>query len=219
MSNVFIFLLAGVFATAMVLAVRQQRQGDQRILPISRFAARRGWKYRSSVELAALPQLAQFELFSTGHTSSSRNLVTGEVDGLHVALFDHHYVTGHGKSTRTWLQTVAMVNAPFDLPEFTARPEGLFASVATVFGYQDIDLDRHHEFSDRFLLRGHDVAAIQERFSGDVADYLAGKAPCCVAGNGSVLLFWRTGGFVKPEDLDTLVDDATGLARCFSQTR
>jgi len=104
--------------------------------------------------------------------SRSKNIAYGRLDDVEVMLFDYAYTTGSGKNRSTHHQTVAFFQSDaLDLPEFVARPEGLFDKIGQVFGYQDIDLPMHPEFSRRFILRGADEGRIRDAFTPEVARY------------------------------------------------
>ena len=152
-----ILVIGGVFAFLAVVwsvGVKLEKKRRERLR-----AAPRRWGSASptSTTRACSRGFTGFNLFQHGRSRRIRNIAYGRVDDVEVMLFDYSYVTGSGKNRRTHDQTVGFFQSDaLLLPEFVARPEGLFDKIGQVFGYQDIDLPMHPEFSRRYILRGTD---------------------------------------------------------------
>jgi hypothetical protein len=141
-----------------------------------------------------------FNLFSHGRSRTIKNVAYGRVDEAEVMVFDYTYTTGSGKNRRTHHQTVAFLQSDaLDLPEFVARPEGLFDKIGQVFGYQDIDLPLHPEFSRRYILRGADEGRIRDAFTADVARHFEANPGMSIEAKADRFILYRPGRRLKPE--------------------
>ena len=182
-------------------------------------AERMGWSFAAQADFGAVPGVDRFELFTWGRAREIRNLCRAQLGDRQVAVFDYRYVTGSGKSRRSWDQTVVHVQSPqLRLPRFALRPEHVFHKIGGLFGYRDIDLDADPEFSRRYLLRGEDEPAIRAAFGPGVLDFYDRNPKCCTEAAGADLLFWRTSRRVAPEDVSSFVDLALALADRFEAT-
>lgn len=205
----------GLLVGIVLWALRVERE---RTAALREVAGRLGWSFREKAGMEVIPQAARFELFEQGHSRKVRNFMAGTLEGARAAVFDYAYTTGGGKSQATWNQTVACVyRKDVELPLFSLRPEHLFHRFGQVFGYQDIDLERHPVFSDAYLLRGPDEAAVRGAFPPAVVEFFESREKLCATGAGPVLYLWRTGKRVKPEEVEAHLAEAADLAARFPQ--
>ena len=182
-------------------------------------AGRMGWAYRDTVPFDTIPKLDRFELFTQGRSRKLTNLMTSPAGEPRAVLFDYTYTTGGGKSQSTHRQTVFYaVSDTMDVPTFSLRPQHFFHSIAKVFGYQDIDLERRPVFSDMFLLRGDDEVRVRNAFGGAVAEFFEMHPGVCAAGVGGEMLYWRPGKRVGGDDIESFVREGMELAGRFRPT-
>ena len=112
--------------------------------------------------LASLPG---FEVFKKGHSRDASNVMTGETDRVKLIIFDYKYTVGGGKSSSTHSQTMAVAelgNAHH--PKFSLGHESFFDKLGEIVGFKDIDFPENKRFSDRYLLKGSDEAAVRAAF-------------------------------------------------------
>src|SRR5262245_8598740 len=125
---VFSFILFGVFAVvAMVVYAISYVRRKQRTEALAGLAETLGLSFSPDGNEGVLADLDWCELFSRGRGQGVLNLMRGSNEGREVAVFDHLYVTGHGKHSHTWRTTIAWLQ--FDgppLPGFSLRPEGMW---------------------------------------------------------------------------------------------
>jgi hypothetical protein len=217
MGTAAIVILGSLLAFGGGLLLRQQ-SGQQRTAELRAVAKRRGWGFRDEVPFDTIPDLERFELFRPGRRKELSNLMTSPADGPRFVVFDYAYTTGGGNSQRRHRQTVVYTtHDELSLPSFSLRPEHFFHRVAGAFGYQDIDLDGHPEFSRLFLLRGENEAAVRAGFNDRVAEFLERRPGTCAAGIGRELLYWRAGRRARPEEVDGLVEEGLELAARYVQ--
>jgi hypothetical protein len=88
----------------------------------------------------------------------------------------------------------------------------MFDRIGQVFGYQDIDLPMHPEFSSRFILRGVDEPAIRDAFTPAVARFFEANPGISVEAKLDRFIVYRPGKRLKPDQWKGWLD--TGLAAC-----
>ena len=153
--------------------------------------------------LPALP------LFSKGHGRKVKNAMEGTTADRRVTLLDYTYVTGSGRSQQTHRQTVAVFPAGArGLPDFTLAPENFFHKIGQMFGYQDIDFDGDEAFSNAYLLRGQDEAAIRSALNAVVRSFLAGSPGWTVQTQQGAAAVFKGERRCKPAELPSLLADA-----------
>jgi hypothetical protein len=155
-----------------------------------------------------LTELSLFNLFTQGHSRRLYNLMRGEANNLEVDIFDYTYVTGSGKSSHTWNQTLICFGMPdTNLPSFSLRPETFWDKIGSWFGYQNINFDSHANFSDKYLLRGRDEEAVRALFRDEVLDYFERQPGLSVEGYGHRLIFYRQSKRIDPDNVRGLLEE------------
>jgi hypothetical protein len=211
--------IVGFVIVAIVygIAVLAHQHHQDRIQALRELAARLGWSFQDAPPAAIIPHVERFELFTQGRKRSIRNYLAGESDGGRLAVFDYSYVTGDGKSRRTWKQTVLHVHSPrLDLPLFSLRPENLLHRIGGLVGYQDIDIEGHPAFSREYLLRGQDESSIRAVFEPDVLAFYEAHGDRCTAGAGPDLLLWRSAKLASAEEVPALLEQGRDLLARFT---
>lgn len=204
------FVLAGVAAAIVVLALLWQRRRErERAEAMRHFARTRGFDYREKPEKPALTT----HLFKRGSGRRARNRLSRTDAGGEVALFDWRFAEHHGNHSHVENQTVALFRRPgAAVPEFELRPENVLHKVAGIFGFKDIDFDNRPEFSSRFVLRGPDERAIRDHFGPALLAFLEKNPGWCVETQGDAIVVYREGKRPSMDDLPAFVDDATRIA-------
>ncbi len=157
--------------------------------------------------------LGNFHLFNLGHSRVGRNLMTGKADGAAVTLLDYQYVTGGGKSSHTWSQTVAIFPGARSLPEFTLGPEHWWDKVGEIFGHHDIDVEASPEFSKHYLLKGPDETRLRAAFGAEALGFFAQSQGWSVESKDGALAVYRVSKRVKPEELQSFTSEAAAVRR------
>jgi hypothetical protein len=207
-----------VFVVILVaLAVLAHQNTQDRIDALRQLATRLGWSFQHAPPLTIIPHVERFELFTQGRSRKIRNYLAGESGGDQLAVFDYSYVTGDGKTQRTWRQTVLHVHSPrLDLPLFSLRPENLLHRIGGVLGYQDIDIEGHPAFSGEYLLRGQDESSIRAVFEPDVVAFYEANRGRCTTGAGPDLLLWRSAELASAEEVPALLELGRDLLARFT---
>ena len=129
-------------------------------------------------------------------------------------MFDYWYTVGGGKESHTTTQTVVLVpGANHALPDLQMTPENVLTRIAEKFGYQDIDFDENPEFSQRYVLRGENEAAIRSAFSAGTLAYFAAHQGWTVEVRSGAVAVYRANSRAKPGDIRPFIDEALAAVR------
>jgi hypothetical protein len=204
----WIIIALVLVAAAVALAVGSSLD-RQRTDAIQRLASNLGFQYQPEPKLYLPSQLWQLELFSKGRNRRVNNLIQGRMGNTKVSLCDYRYTSRSGKSSRTYRQTVVVIEADdLQLPSFMLIPENVFHKIGDMFGYHDIDFATHPDFSSRYLLKGSDESWIRQVFHDDVLKFYQHQAHVSTEGIGSVLIYYRAHQRLAPDQWKAFMDEA-----------
>jgi len=142
--------------------------------------------------------------------------MNGCVNEIDVSIFDYRYITGSGKNSHMWRQTVILFqSSQLQLPSFVLRPENVFHKIGSTFGYQDINFDSYPIFSKQYLLRGADEKAIRKIFKNKVLGYYDEHKSLSTEGDGDKLLFYRHSKRVSPQNIKIFQKEGFEVLKLF----
>ena len=212
-----IFWGAIVAVIALVWIVSSYRR-KKRAEALVHVAEELGLDYAAQGAEEFVEGFGPFELFSRGRAKKVLNLMQGAADERGLAIFDYQFVTGSGKSAKTWHYTVLCIR--FDgqpAPTFSLRPENLGDKILGWFRSHDIDFDTHPTFSKRYVLYGEDEIAVRNLFTPTVLEYFEERKSLSAEAIGQTLLVYRLGR-VPPEDIGAHLGDGLELLSLISRT-
>lgn len=153
-------------------------------------------------------------VFKQGRGNTARNRMDGRVGDCDVTVMDLRFVTGSGKNSHTWKQTVVVLpDGGGGLPDFQLCPENFLHRLGRLFGMQDLNFAEHPEFSKRYLLRGKDEAAVRAAFTAELLEFLTENPGGWVDVQNGTLVVYRKGKTEKPEAVPELVAHALRIQR------
>jgi hypothetical protein len=207
-------LVIGIALFFVVLIVYTRRKERERTEALRRVAEAAGLAFEPTGSLGALRALGNVQLFDRGHSRAVTNLMSGRLEDQQVVAFDYRYSVGSGKHRHTTEQTVVLLpSAKPSLPDLQLAPENPLFKIAEMFGYQDIDIESSPEFSQRYLLRGTDEAAIRAAVYPGATSYFAAHQGWTVeARSGSVALY-RANIRAKADNVRAFIAEALSAAR------
>jgi len=153
-------------------------------------------------------RLKPFHLFSKGWSRKIMNLMEGEANMVELAIFDYQYTTHGGQHPQTHRQSLLFIRSPkLNLPDFSLRPENVFHKIGSAFGDKDIDFETHPIFSKSYLLRGDNEAAIRGLFNNELLNFIQSQQKISIEGSGDQLIFYRHKNRVKPEEVESFMEE------------
>ena len=181
--------------------VKQRREALQEI------ATTLGFSFEPKADMNTIGAADVLHLFNQGHNKRLRNVMQRFSDGVQMSIYDYQYTTGGGQNSHTHVQTVFQFQSErLKLPGFTLGPENVFHKIGKAFGYQDINFEAFPEFSSKYLLRGQDEEAIRKVFNQELIAQFEKGYKLSVETSGNVLIFYRSGKKVKPENLSETLE-------------
>ncbi len=199
-----ILILFFLFIIGLVvgLIIYTNKKEKERTLAMQQVAQQIGWGFMPVAQPGMIPHTNYFNLFNTGHSRQTKNLIYGEINGVKAAIFDYRYTVGSGKNSHTYNQSVLYFETPrLQLPMFTLSPENFMHKFISALGYQDIDFATHPVFSKKYLLRGQNEMAIRNAFTPQVLNFYEANQGISTEGGGSQLFIYRLGHRLQPFEI------------------
>lgn len=211
---VLIVLAVILFVVGIVLWVKHLAKVRREAMEA--FANELGLAFHGDGSDQVLAQLGEFQLFNSGRRKQMKNAIVGETDIARISIFDFQYTTGSGKHQHTHYQTVVgMESNELQIPSFSMRPEHFFDWFGSMVGLQDIDFDKHPEYSKMFVLKGEDEAAIREFFDMEILDFFAAKKGIAFECSAGKFIYFRAGKAAKVESLRELLEEGYAVYKAF----
>ena len=209
-----LLIFGGMVAVVIVGVALSARMDSKRTETLRTVTAPQlGLEFVHTDETGIQSGFTGFNLFNQGHARVIRNIAYGRLSDVEVILFDYRFTTGSGKNKTTQHQTVGFFQSDvLTMPELVARPENIFHKIGQVFGYQDIDLPMHPEFSRKYILRGVDESGIRDFFTPEVVRFFEANPGLSVEAKSDRFILYRPGKRLKPELWREWLDK--GLGAC-----
>lgn len=166
---VLLFIVFGVLIVVMGIYSYQQQQ--RRLSALITMAQELGWQFSAEYDYSHDRYFTQFEVFRRGESRYAYNTMRGSITtggrACPAQMGDFHYkqTSGTGKDRRehTYRFSYLIVELPYGVtPNLMIRPQGVFDSLASAFGFPDINFE-----SAQFNKRFH-VSSANRRFAYDV---------------------------------------------------
>ena len=211
MKDELIFTIIGiVFSIFFVglLILIFWRKGKKRTEQFALISAELKLNFFPKGSTSLFERLKPFYLFSKGRSRKIKNLMEGEANKVELAIFDYQYTTHGGEHPQTHRQSLLFIRSPkLNLPDFSLRPENVFHKIGSAFGDKDIDFETHPIFSKSYLLRGDNEAAIRGLFNNKLLNFIQSQQKISIEGSGDQLIFYRNKNRVKPEEVESFMEE------------
>ena len=184
------------------------RKGKKRTEQLALISAELKLNFFPKGSTSLFERLKPFHLFSKGWARKIKNLMEGEANMVELAIFDYQYTTHGGQHPQTHRQSLLFIRSPkLNLPDFSLRPENVFHKIGSAFGDKDIDFETHPIFSKSYLLRGDNEAAIRGLFNNELLNFIQSQQKISIEGSGDQLVFYRHKNRVKPEEVESFMEE------------
>lgn len=110
--------------------------------------------------------------------------------------------------------SILALHLPFNAPQFVLQREALLDKIGVKLALRDkdINLEQYPEFSDKFLLEGHNPTEVRKFFSDSLVKYLNNNPHYHMESNGAMLLIFREMRFATPSEMTRLHEFSRELA-------
>ncbi|MFK8059976.1 MAG: SulP family inorganic anion transporter [Polaribacter sp.] len=125
------------------------------------------WKYDAFSD-AEMKELPTFGYFKTRTIDKVSNVLSNE----NCTIFDAQFSEGEMIAKQLIKITMLHIHTTKEIPDFTLDKEGLFEHFLHFVGYEDIDFDKHQDFSKRFYLAGKNEEKIRAFFTDELILFL-----------------------------------------------
>ncbi len=165
-------IIFGIFG--IIRWVRKRRR--ERREAFARLAAELGFSFRPDRDRRIADRYAFLDSLDQGSNRYAYNILSGEIDGESIEVFDYHYETHytddkgrHHTNHHHFSFFVLLLSRTF--PELRITKEGFFSKIAQAIGFDDIDFESH-EFSRRFCVKSRDKKFAYDICNAQMIDYL-----------------------------------------------
>ena len=204
--NIITIVFLIIFVGSLILIF--WRMGKKRTEQFAVISAELKLNFFPKGSTSLFERLKPFHLFSKGWSRKIKNLMEGEANKVELAIFDYQYTTHGGQHPQTHRQSLLFIRSPkLNLPDFSLRPENVFHKIGSAFGDKDIDFETHPIFSKSYLLRGDNEAAIRGLFNNELLNFIQSQQKISIEGSGDKLIFYRHKNRVKPEEVESFMEE------------
>ncbi|WP_430411023.1 SulP family inorganic anion transporter [Kordia sp.] len=190
----------------------------RRILPIPNLLSKNLTKRQKTIEELAVDYCLSYEsnknkeihflenflFFRTKQINHTYNQLSDEHNSIR--LFDLEFSEGEFIAKEVVRTTMMYVSLQEEIPEFTLDREGFLEKVYAFAGFEDIPIDNHTDFSNRFYLLGEDVQAIQSFFNDDLVHFFESNLYYHVESNGKALLIFGKERLANIKEIKVIYD-------------
>ena len=157
----------------------------------------------------------EFPTLRTGSNRYAYNVIRGKHEGGALFIFDHHYETYStdskgNRTTHHHHRTFLLLHHDTDLGHIDVRPEGMFDKLKAAFGFDDVDFESE-EFSRRYFVKAEDKKLAYDLFHPQMIEYFLGLSKKLTFTTAGGALLVRRSGLLRPEAIESLLEDAAGL--------
>jgi len=180
-----------VGAGAILATIGQKRTARRRSLDLEMLSARLGFESFSPKRDEAFAMGWGFlRRLSQGDERYAFNILRGTYQERPLFVFDYHYQTGSGKSTKEHTLTVLMLVLKEVFPQITITPggENLLTKMASAFGGEEDIRFESAEFSRAFCVRSGDKRFAYDVCNAQMIEYLLQNPGLEIEIQGPVIL-------------------------------
>jgi hypothetical protein len=189
---------------------------------LDKFTGEKGWKYRAyPKQMSFLPdiknKLGITSLSEHPLDAKTQNLLSKNIDGRSVAVFDQIYHIGHGENRQEIEVTFFVLIMPkTNLPIFCCEPEGFWDKLSGAFADHDIDFADFPLFSKKYFLYGRDKSRIRQLFDETVLLEYQQHSLFTTIGAGNYLITYESGILCPPGEIEKKLNRLFRFAKLFS---
>ena len=206
-------LAAVLYAAHRWTKIVAQRRRDA----LAQKAAAYGWTFSAEGSGQQVDAMKRFAPLGEGHSHRLFNLIAGERQGLPFELFDFRYIMGTGKHARVHQETLLRI--PIGKgggPSWSLRPENLADTVASFFGWPDIDFEHRPVFSKRYHLKGPNESEVRATFGDHQLRTLEGDPlSYFLASDGLTVIVYSWNYRIEVERFEVDLDRFLAIAALF----
>ena len=148
--------------------------------------------------------LKQFIFFRTKEIDHIYNCLSEKNKTL--TLFDIEYSEGEFIAKEVVRASIMHIKLNRKIPEFTLDREGFLEKIYGFAGFNDIQIENHSDFSNRFFLLGEDEEAIKSFFDDELVHFFESNPYYHIESNGSNLLIFGKERLASIKEIKAMLD-------------
>jgi hypothetical protein len=174
-----------------------------------------GYEYLSGFEITGNSRAGLLSIFSKTQ-SDITNIMIKQNSDIKLRIFEYTKITGSGKHRNKSRYTCIRGTIKNEFPNFAMRKENIIDKAAALIGFEDIDFERHPEFSKTYFLKSNNQN-IKMFFNNDILSFFEREKPdLTIEAMGREFLLYKKNRLKKAEDYVEMLDYAEKIIRKFS---
>jgi hypothetical protein len=160
-------------------------------------------------------QLKDFDFFKSRTVEYTFNIAKGNYKMFFEwQTCDITFEEGSTFSNQERYTSVSILHLPFNAPKFVLQREVLLDKIGVKLALkeEDINMDKHPGFSEKFLLEGSDPEAVRKFFNQPLIEYLNENPNYHIECNATMLLIFKEMRFATPSAMTHLHEFSNELA-------
>ena len=215
------FVIGGVIVVLIGSSLYGIYASQMRANKMEALARSLGYTFRGRATAADSDLVIGCYLGETGSEPAVSNVLeVARTPELKFILFDYAYTTDDGDTSTTTHQTIARIQAPLlKLPSFLLFPETIFSRIKVLLGGVDVNFPDSPGFSDTFILRGQDEAALRAIFGPALRQALEPLHNLTIEGADDALFIFRAGRRIEPDELVARIEENKRILALFFEAQ
>tara|TARA_Y100000385_G_scaffold263086_1_gene295268 strand:+ start:48270 stop:50486 length:2217 start_codon:yes stop_codon:yes gene_type:complete len=132
--------------------------------------------------------------------------------------FDVTFSEGEFIAKEVVRTTMLFIKTAKSAPAFTLDKEGLLERLYALAGYEDIDIESHKDFSNRFYLRGENPKEIRSFFTNELVRFFESNAYYHIESNKDGILISNKERIASIKEVKALLDFGIRLNNAINET-
>lgn len=216
---IFILVIIAVplifIAGIVVLIISARSRSGNRTAQMQAVTNQMRWTFTQQVPYTSIPNASYFHLFTQGNWVRVLNVMSGQVEGAQVIVFDITFDSKYVHRTKPHEQTVALfLSNQLSLPAFMLCPSNWKHKLGSMFS-NSVNFPSHPAFSGQYLLSGNDVPNIQRVFNDSLLSYCESNPGLSMEGGGEQVFVYREESLVPPQNLAWFVNESLRVFNSF----
>jgi len=217
---IFVLVMIAVplifIAGIVLLIVNARSRSGGRTAQMQAVTNQMRWTFTQQIPFTSIPNASCFHLFTQGNWVRVLNVMSGQVEGAQVIVFDITFDSKYVHRTKPREQTVALfLSNQLSLPAFMLCPFNWKHKLGSVFS-NSVNFPSHPAFSSQYLLTGNDAPNIQRIFNDSLLSYCESNPGLSIEAGGEQIFIYREESLVAPQNLPWFVNESLRVFKSFA---
>ena len=171
---------------------------------LKKIASKNEWKFLPTKTIS-FDNFVGFSFGTNSRIVHAQNIVSGTYEGVRLIYSEIIYDQTPDTASADSQLSALIIKPPTDMPVFMLEREGFFEKVTDLAYRADIDFDAYPVFSDKFVLKGPNEAAIRSFFHPGIIRKVEQHPHFHMESNGEAIILYRFDKSDEDESISELI--------------